>query len=103
MRTGFTTGEIINFMSVDVEKIVDLFPYINVTWISPFQLAATTYFLWNILGPSVLAGVGVLVLLVPINSIIVPKVRNLVIQQLVYKDERVRRLNEIFNGIKVSN
>ena len=89
-------------MSVDVEKIVDLFPYINVTWIAPFQLIATTYFLWSVLGPSVLAGVAVLFLLVPINAMIVPKVRSLVIQQLKHKDQRVKRLTEIFNGIKVS-
>ncbi|CAG7784814.1 unnamed protein product [Allacma fusca] len=100
-KNGFSIGEIINFMGVDVEKIVDLFPYINVTWISPVQIAACVYFLWIVLGPSVLAGVGVILLLVPINTLIVPRVRRLVLVQMVHKDERVRRLNEIISGIKV--
>ena len=35
------------------------------------------YFLWGTLGPSVLAGLAVMVLLIPINVLIAKKTRNL--------------------------
>lgn len=53
-------------------------------------------------GPSVLAGVGVMVVLIPVNGFIANRTKILQISQMKSKDKRVKLMNEILNGIKVS-
>lgn len=51
-----TVGETTNLMSIDTQKFMDLMLYLNMIWASPLQIALAVYFLWQILGPSSLAG-----------------------------------------------
>ena len=51
-------GETTNLMSIDTQKFMDLSQYLNMLWASPLQIALAMYFLWNLLGPSSLAGIG---------------------------------------------
>ncbi|XP_045104248.1 multidrug resistance-associated protein 1-like isoform X3 [Portunus trituberculatus] len=96
-----TVGEIVNLMSVDAQRFMDLMAYINMLWSAPFQIALALYFLWEHLGPSVLAGVGVMVVLIPVNGFIANRTKILQISQMKSKDKRVKLMNEILNGIKV--
>ncbi|XP_040048069.2 multidrug resistance-associated protein 1 isoform X2 [Gasterosteus aculeatus] len=59
------------------------------------------YFLWQNLGPSVLAGVAVMVLMVPINAVIAMKTKTYQVAQMKSKDSRIKLMNEMLNGIKV--
>lgn len=70
-------------------------------WSAPIQIALALYFLWGILGPSVLAGLAVMIILIPVNGLIANRVKTLQIKQMKYKDERVKLMNEVLNGIKV--
>ncbi|KAG6453082.1 hypothetical protein O3G_MSEX007962 [Manduca sexta] len=70
-------------------------------WSAPLQISLALYFLWGILGPSVLAGLAVMIILIPVNGLIANRVKTLQIRQMKYKDERVKLMNEILNGIKV--
>jgi hypothetical protein len=54
------------------------------------------------LGPSVLAGFFVMILLIPLNGVIAAKSRKLQQKQMKEKDQRVKMMNEILQGIKVS-
>lgn len=71
-------------------------------WSAPLQIALALYFLWGILGPSVLAGLAVMIILIPVNGLIANRVKTLQIRLMKYKDERVKLMNEVLNGIKVS-
>lgn len=55
-RKESTVGEIVNLMAVDAQRFMDLTAYINMIWSAPLQIALALYFLWDLLGPSVLAG-----------------------------------------------
>ena len=68
---------------------------------SPFQILVALYFLWKELGPSILAGFFVMIALVPLNIIIAAKTRQLQARQMKEKDQRVKMMNEILQGIKV--
>lgn len=64
------------------------------------------FFLFNsivyiILGPSVFAGLGVMILLIPVNGVLANATKKLQIKQMKYKDKRVKMMNEILSGIKV--
>ena len=75
-RKKSTIGEIVNLMSVDAQRFMELTAYINMLWSAPLQMCVSLYMLWMVLGPSVLAGVGVMVLMVPINGVIAKYIRN---------------------------
>lgn len=70
-------------------------------WSAPLQIVFSVVFLWRELGPSVLAGLLVMVLLIPVNGAIAAKARQYQIRQMKKKDERVKIMNEILQGIKV--
>ena len=70
-------GEILNLMSVDAQNFIDVITNLNMLWSAPLQIIVAVVMLWNILGPSVFAGVGVLFLLTPLNMYIVNKVKEL--------------------------
>lgn len=53
-------------------------------------------------GPSVLAGLAVMIIMIPVNGVIANKMKTLQIKQMKNKDERVKMMNEILSGIKVS-
>ncbi|XP_046739582.1 multidrug resistance-associated protein 1 isoform X10 [Diprion similis] len=100
-RKESTVGEIVNLMSVDAQRFMDLTAYINMIWSAPLQIVLALYFLWGTLGPSVLAGLAVMIILIPVNALIANKVKTLQIRQMKCKDERVKLMNEVLNGIKV--
>lgn len=100
-RKESTVGEIVNLMAVDAQRFMDLVGYINMIWSAPLQIILSLYFLWQELGPSVLAGLAVMIILIPVNGFIANKVKSLQIKQMKNKDERVKLMNEILSGIKV--
>ncbi|XP_054604932.2 ATP-binding cassette sub-family C member 3 isoform X2 [Nothobranchius furzeri] len=100
-KRSSTVGEIVNLMSVDAQRFMDLTTFLNMLWSAPLQIMLALYFLWQNLGPSVLAGVAVMVMLIPLNAFIAMKTRAYQVEQMQYKDERIKLMNEILNGIKV--
>ena len=70
-------GEILNLMSVDAQNFMDVITNLNMLWSAPLQIFVAVVMLWNMLGPTVIAGVGVLFLLTPLNMYIVNKVKEL--------------------------
>ncbi|KRZ85197.1 Multidrug resistance-associated protein 1, partial [Trichinella sp. T8] len=100
-RKDTTTGEIVNLMSVDVQKLVDVFPYIILFWSAPMQICIAIGSLWQLLGPSVMAGVFVLLLTFPINFVLSSLQRKCQANQMKFKDTRIKMMNEILNGIRM--
>ncbi|RMC17743.1 hypothetical protein DUI87_05408 [Hirundo rustica rustica] len=46
-RKAATTGEIVNLVSVDVQKLMDLIIYFNGTWLAPIRIIICFVFLWQ--------------------------------------------------------
>ncbi|KAK8748976.1 hypothetical protein OTU49_015623, partial [Cherax quadricarinatus] len=100
-RKESTVGEIVNLMSVDAQRFMDLTTYVNMLWSAPLQISIALYFLWDLLGPSVLSGLAVMIVLIPVNGAIANKMKLLQVKQMKNKDQRVKLMTEILNGIKV--
>ncbi|XP_023560437.1 multidrug resistance-associated protein 1 isoform X2 [Octodon degus] len=100
-RRSSTVGEIVNLMSVDAQRFMDLATYINMIWSAPLQVILALYLLWLNLGPSVLAGVAVMILMVPFNAVMAMKTKTYQVAHMKSKDNRIKLMNEILNGIKV--
>uniref|UniRef100_A0A8C4I5F0 ATP-binding cassette, sub-family C (CFTR/MRP), member 3 n=1 Tax=Dicentrarchus labrax TaxID=13489 RepID=A0A8C4I5F0_DICLA len=100
-KRSSTVGEVVNLMSVDAQRFMDLTTFLNMLWSAPLQIILALYFLWQNLGPSVMAGVAVMIMLIPFNAVIAMKTRAYQVEQMQYKDSRIKLMNEILNGIKV--
>uniref|UniRef100_A0A671T7U8 ATP-binding cassette, sub-family C (CFTR/MRP), member 2 n=1 Tax=Sinocyclocheilus anshuiensis TaxID=1608454 RepID=A0A671T7U8_9TELE len=100
-RKESTAGEIVNLMSADAQRFNDVTNFIHLLWSCPLQIALAIAFLWIELGPSVLAGLLVMVLMVPINGWLATKSRSFQMENMKFKDKRMKIVNDILNGIKV--
>ncbi|XP_065495552.1 ATP-binding cassette sub-family C member 2 isoform X1 [Caloenas nicobarica] len=100
-RKESTVGETVNLMSADAQRFMDAANFVHQLWSSPLQIILSIFFLWGELGPSVLAGIAVMVLLIPINGFLVAKAKNIQVRSMKNKDERMKIMSEILNGIKI--
>lgn len=76
-RKESTVGETVNLMSADAQRFNDVTNVIHLLWSCPLQIVMAIAFLWIELGPSVLAGLLVMLLMVPINGLLATKSRSL--------------------------
>ncbi|KAL5968005.1 Canalicular multispecific organic anion transporter 2 [Taenia solium] len=100
-RCGSTTGEITNLMSIDAQRFFMLMLNIHILWSAPLQVTVAIYLLWEELGPSVLAGFTLLLIIIPINIMVAKKSKALQEKQLKTTDKRIKLISEILNGIRV--
>ena len=73
----FSSGEVINYMSTDTDRIVNFGPSLHAVWSLPFQLIVTIGLLYQQLGISSLAGVGITILMIPLNKFVADKIGSL--------------------------
>ncbi|RCN37907.1 hypothetical protein ANCCAN_16189 [Ancylostoma caninum] len=88
-------------MSIDIDRFQQISPQTMQYWSNPLQIGLALFFLWHQIGISVLSGVAVMMMLFPVNFLITMLIRKCQMQQMVYKDERTKMVNEVLNGIKV--
>uniref|UniRef100_A0A8C9SYZ2 Multidrug resistance-associated protein 1-like n=1 Tax=Scleropages formosus TaxID=113540 RepID=A0A8C9SYZ2_SCLFO len=100
-RKQSTVGETVNLISADAQRFSDVTNFIHLLWSCPLQIILAIFFLWLELGPAVLAGLGVMLLMIPINALLATKSRGFQVENMKFKDKRLKLMNEILNGIKV--
>ena len=97
----FSTGQIINFMSTDTDRVNNFGPSLHAAWSLPFQFGVTLILLYQQVGISFLAGVIITVLLIPVNKCIANKIGDLSTKMMEAKDGRVSIMSELLSGIRV--
>lgn len=70
-REEFPSGDIINRVAVDIERLQSLAQFGHQLWSAPLQIVLCLASLYQLLGLSTFAGLGVIVLFLPLNNIIV--------------------------------
>ncbi|EAA28910.1 hypothetical protein GE21DRAFT_4891 [Neurospora crassa] len=99
-RASKTTGDIVNYMAVDAQRLQDLTQFAQQAWSAPFQITLCMLSLYQLVGWSMLAGIGVMIVMIPINGMIAKFMKNLQKQQMKNKDARSRLIAEIVNNMK---
>ena len=74
-RQNRTVGEIVNLMSVDAQRLMDLMTYLYAVYSAPLQIVIALVLLYRFLGPSIFAGFAVMIILIPVNFLIAGKGR----------------------------
>ena len=100
-KQGDTVGQMVNLMAVDARRLNDLFPYLHNIWSSPLQIIISMTMLWLQIGPAVLAGLTVLLIVMPLNAYMARIQQRMQRKLMAARDERVKVFNEVLNGIKI--
>ena len=94
-RAAQSTGDIVNYMTVDTQRLQDLAQYGQQLWSAPFQIVLCMLSLYQLLGFSMLAGVGAMIIMIPINGVIAKVMKGLQKTQMANKDARTRLTTEV--------
>lgn len=84
-RASKTTGDIVNYMAVDTQRLQDLTQFAQQLWSAPYQIILCMISLYQLVGFSMLAGVGAMILMIPINGLIARVMKKLQKEQMKNK------------------
>uniref|UniRef100_A0A668ANY5 Multidrug resistance-associated protein 4 n=1 Tax=Myripristis murdjan TaxID=586833 RepID=A0A668ANY5_9TELE len=96
-----TTGQIVNLLSNDVNRFDEVTLYLHFLWVGPLQAAAVILLLLYVIGPSCLAGMTVLVILMAVQTMFGRLFSSLRAQTAALTDDRIRTMNEVISGIRI--
>jgi len=99
-RSERRTGDVVNLMSVDANRLPDFVMYAHILWSAVFQITIAFVSLYNLLGWSAFVGVAIMVVSVPLNTALAHYLRKLSAQQMKVRDRRTGLMNEIVLNIK---
>ncbi|XP_053568742.1 ATP-binding cassette sub-family C member 10 isoform X2 [Bombina bombina] len=98
---GFSPGEVVNFMSTDADRISNFCRSFHELWGLPLQFSVTLYLLYLQVGAAFLGGLGLALLLVPLNKVIASGIMKNNKEMLKHKDARVKLMTELLSGMRV--
>ncbi|XP_078503541.1 ATP-binding cassette sub-family C member 10-like [Lissotriton helveticus] len=97
----FSTGEVVNFISSDSEQLAGFCLAFHEVLVLPTEFAITFYLLYHYVGLVSLVGLGLILLLIPINKWIASCVMKNDFSLMKHKDTRLKLMTEILRGIQV--
>ncbi|KAJ3109759.1 hypothetical protein HK100_003234, partial [Physocladia obscura] len=102
-RQRFNPGHITNIISTDLIR-TELFIWMfHFQWTSPTQIVVIVALLLHIIGVSALAGVGLLLCMIPLQIWIIKLLVNLRRKNAKTTDQRIRLTSETLSSIRVIN
>jgi ATP-binding cassette subfamily C (CFTR/MRP) protein 4 len=96
-----TVGQMVNLLSNDVNRFDLAATHVHNLWVSPIETIIVIYFLYTMLGPSSLTGIGILLLFIPVQMYLGKRTSVYRLRTALKTDQRVRLMNEIICGIQV--
>lgn len=99
-RQSHTSGEIINYMSVDVQRISDFILYLNYMFMLPIQISLAIYILHTTLGLGSLAALAATLTVMTCNIPITRIQKRFQSKIMDAKDNRMRATSEVLKNMK---
>ncbi|GLT85717.1 hypothetical protein SLE2022_038970 [Rubroshorea leprosula] len=94
-RKKFTSGKITNLMATDAEALQQICQSLHTLWSAPFRITFAMVLLYQQLGVASLLGALMLVLLFPVQTLVISRMRKLSKEGLQRTDQRIGLMNEI--------
>ena len=94
-------GQIATLVGIDAQRLQDLLTYLHAVWYSFFQIGLAMYFLWGQLGVSCLAGLVVIILMIPTTNVIGQYQGKIQKTLMKARDERTALNSEMLSSMKV--
>ncbi|XP_028320649.1 multidrug resistance-associated protein 4-like isoform X2 [Gouania willdenowi] len=99
--TRTSTGHIVNLLSNDINRFDEITLNLHYLLVGPLQALVIISLLWVEIGGACLAGVAVLVFLVPIQTVFGKLFGLYRAKTAVLTDSRIRIMNEVVSGIRI--
>ncbi|XP_017883367.1 probable multidrug resistance-associated protein lethal(2)03659 [Ceratina calcarata] len=101
LENDTSTGQIVNFLSTDVNRL-DYFVFtIHYLWIGPIQTILITYLIYREIGIGAIAGMTVFLLCVPLQTYFGRKISRLTHACAQRTDARISLMNQIIAGVEI--
>ena len=95
-------GTIINLMSIDSFRVADICAYLHFLWAAtPVELAMAIGLLYRVLGPASFAGIGMMILVLPVNLFIAKAFQSAQKRIMSATDKRIHSTNEVLQNIRI--
>ncbi|KAG8474416.1 hypothetical protein CXB51_033997 [Gossypium anomalum] len=94
-RKNFPSGKITNMITTDATTLQQICQQLHELWSAPFRIIISVVLLYQQLGVASLLGTVILVLMVPLQTIVISKMRKMTKEGLQWTDRRVSLMNEI--------
>ncbi|XP_030874909.1 multidrug resistance-associated protein 6 isoform X2 [Leptonychotes weddellii] len=99
-RKVSAVGDVVNLVSVDVQRLMESVIYLNGPWITIIWMIICFVYLWQLLGPSALTAIAVFMSLLPLNFFITKKRKQHQEEHMGQKDSRARLTSCIIRNMK---
>ncbi|KAF3962205.1 hypothetical protein CMV_013250 [Castanea mollissima] len=99
-RQNHTSGEIINYMSVDIQRITDLIWYLNIIWMLPVQISLAIYILHTNLGLGSFAALAATLVVMGCNIPLTRVQKRYQSKIMEAKDNRMKSTSEVLRNMK---
>lgn len=96
-----TTGQLINYMSVDASRCFNSINNLHIIWEGPLVLIISIYLLYARLGIAAFSALFVIFICAPLNSYATKRIYTSQSAQMKEKDTRTKIMNEILTGMKI--
>ncbi|KAF9199460.1 hypothetical protein BGZ49_010396 [Haplosporangium sp. Z 27] len=93
-------GSIVNHMSTDIDKVMQLFNVAHYIWSAVVELIVTLILLYSEVRYAIFASVGVVVVILIISAICSPQIAKAQKEMMKRSDHRMKLINELINYIK---
>ncbi|KAL7060033.1 hypothetical protein AAHC03_010095 [Spirometra sp. Aus1] len=94
-------GNVINLISMDVQKMEMAFSFLHATWLTPIQALVVLWLMYTDGGYASVFGIITLLIFIPIQTICGKSVAKIKEKVSRLTDERVRVFNELISGIHI--
>ena len=100
-RKESTMGEIVNLMAVDSNHLQNMIRNNSWLWLGPVYIIVGVYFVYTVIGAAAFASLAFIIFMLVVNALYLNKMNKYQSQLMKIKDERLKILSEVLNGIKV--
>ncbi|KAI5064759.1 hypothetical protein GOP47_0019454 [Adiantum capillus-veneris] len=100
-RLSHGAGQIVNYMSVDVQQINDSIVQLNNTWMLPLQVVIALLILFGAIGVATFAGLLTMILVAALITQNSKLLKNYSMQIMMKKDIRMKATTEVLSYMKI--
>ncbi|XP_023369623.1 multidrug resistance-associated protein 6 [Otolemur garnettii] len=100
-RKASTVGNVVNLVSVDVQRVTESVIYLNGLWLPVIWIVVCFIYLWQLLGPSAFTAIAVFMSLLPLNFFITKKRNHHQEEQMRQKDARAQLTSAILRNMRI--
>jgi ABC-type multidrug transport system fused ATPase/permease subunit len=101
-KNKLTSGEVVNLVAVDTQKIFEVSQDLHLVWALPMSILLVSFFLYRTLGACTLIGIAVLIAFVPLIQTVTSQMLKARSKRVRFTDQRVEIVGNMLQGIKVT-